>query len=97
MPNSSWAFQIISAEERKPSENIGIWSFVRIVCYVLICSRHLRIRNGNANAQTISVAAKPQTQWVIEELILTSHKILSREENPADLFKFLFGESVYAT
>lgn len=47
--------------------------------------------------KTISVAAKRQAQWVIEELILTSHKILSQKENPADLFKFLFGESVYAT
>lgn len=47
--------------------------------------------------KTISVAVKRQAQWVIEELILTSHKILSQAENPADLFKFLFGESVYAT
>lgn len=47
--------------------------------------------------KTISVAAKRQTQWVIEELILTSHKILSREPDPAALFEFLFGESVYAT
>lgn len=46
--------------------------------------------------KTIGVAVKRQAQWVIEELILASHRILSQEENPADLFKFLFGESVYA-
>ncbi len=46
--------------------------------------------------KTISVAVRRQAQWVIEELILTSHKILTREPNPEKLFKLLFGEVAYA-
>lgn len=47
--------------------------------------------------KTIGVAVRRQAQWVIEELILTSHKILTREANPAELFKLLFGEMVHET
>lgn len=46
--------------------------------------------------KTIGVAVRRQAQWVIEELILTSHKILTREANPAELFKLLFGEIAHA-
>lgn len=46
--------------------------------------------------KTIGVAVRRQAQWVIEELILTSHKILTHEANPAELFKLLFGEMAHA-
>jgi len=42
--------------------------------------------------KTISVAVRRQAQAVIEKLILTSHKILSRETDPKPLFNFLFGK-----
>jgi len=42
--------------------------------------------------KTISVAVRRQAQSVIEKLILYSHKILSSEPNPENLFAFLFGK-----
>lgn len=47
--------------------------------------------------KTIGVASRREAQWVIEELILASHKILMREPNPEKLFKLLFGDVVYAS
>ena len=42
--------------------------------------------------KTISVAVRRQAQSVIEKLILSAHKILSKETDPEPLFNFLFGK-----
>lgn len=45
--------------------------------------------------KTIGVALRRQAQSLVEQLILACHRILSQGTHPEQLFKLLFGESLY--